>query len=62
MWWTGKVKCRVCGHVHVSVIGEHGPRPPASESHPNGFELDDQECPECGNMTCDPNEEKTADA
>jgi hypothetical protein len=48
------VKCRICGHEHVSVIGEDGPKLPASDSNWDGFEIENQECPECGNMTCDP--------
>lgn len=45
-WWTGKVKCRVCGHEHVSVIETD-----------DGENLDDQECPNCHCVSCDPIEE-----
>lgn len=45
LWWTGWVKCRVCSKSHVSVIPvpKEAPEPP-----------DDQECPFCGCMACDP--------
>lgn len=59
MWWAGKVKCRVCSTIHVSVVGEDGPCRPASEDNPDGFELDDQECPHCGSAACDPVEEES---
>lgn len=41
-WWAGWVVCAVCGNRHVSVI-------PFEEDN-----LDDQECPGCGCMSCDP--------
>lgn len=45
-WWTGWVQCRICSDRHVSVIqvDDHGCVP------------EDQECPTCGNMSCDPEE------
>ena len=43
-WVTLLVECRVCTKRHVSV-------------NPPGGRLSDQECPNCGNMTCDPADE-----
>jgi rubrerythrin len=43
-WVAAQTICRVCGHEHVSV-------------YPEGTEEDATECPNCGNMTCEPEEE-----
>lgn len=44
-WATGRLRCRMCGHVHVGVW-------PTSI-----VDEDAQECPECGHMTCEPIED-----
>jgi len=41
-WFSGWVQCSMCGHRHVSV-------------HPVDM-VQNGECPECHNMTCEPEE------
>jgi hypothetical protein len=42
MWITSLLKCRICGTTHVAV-------------YPSDIDDEDnQECPECGNMGCEP--------
>ena len=48
-WWAGWVVCDVCGNRHVSVI----------ETDADRANLDDQECPNCSCMSCDPEGEST---
>jgi hypothetical protein len=42
-WWSIPVECRICGHREVTVC-------------PVGTDIENLECAECGNMTCEPQE------
>jgi len=46
MWCVALVKCLICNYEHVSV-------------YPEEIEDEDsQECPNCGQMACEPKEEE----
>ncbi len=47
MWWTGKLKCRICNHEQIGVVNMGG----------SNEEPDSVECSNCGGMSCDPVEE-----
>lgn len=47
-WFSGLVTCRLCGHEQMSLV------PVDSEEDDLLTRL---ECGNCGNMTCEPNDE-----
>jgi len=52
MWWTGWMVCRICSHWHVGVVEVLLAR---------NYNPPDCECPNCGNMACEPSGELPPD-
>lgn len=46
MYITGQMKCRICGNEHVAVIGD-------DNAEVEEINIDNTECPNCGNMSCE---------